>query len=59
MKKNEQDAKELHDNMIVSLVMMHELQHDEYLCIGYQEESGFEIYKNKFVMLDKTVVDAN
>jgi len=38
---------------------MHELQQGEYLCIGYQEDSGFEIYKNKFVMLDKTVVDAN
>jgi|TARA_B110000263_G_scaffold177571_1_gene155306 hypothetical protein len=59
MMKDKQDAKALHDNMVISLIHMHELQEDEYLCIGYQEHSGFEIYKNRFRMLDKTRVDVN
>mgnify|MGYP006123190659 FL=1 len=59
MKKNDEEAKEIHDEMVISLAMMHELQQGEYLCIGHQEESGFEIYKNKFVMLDRTRVDVN
>jgi len=59
MKKGNQDAKEIHDEMVIALAHMHELQEDEYLCIGHQEESGFEIYKNKLVMLDRTRVDVN
>ena len=59
MKKGNQDAKEIHDEMVIALAHMHELQEDEYLCIGYQEHSGFEIYKNRFRMLDKTRVDVN
>ena len=59
MKKDSQDAKALHDEMVISLVHMHELQEDEYLCIGHQEHSGFEIFKNRFRVLDKTRVDVN
>ena len=32
MKKYSQDAKALHDEMVISLIHMHELQEDEYLC---------------------------
>jgi|TARA_R110000824_G_scaffold116987_2_gene268755 hypothetical protein len=59
MKKGDQDAKEIHDEMVIALAHMHELQEDEYLCIGFQEHSGFEIYKNRFRVLDKTKVDVN
>ena len=45
--------------MVIALVHMHELQEDEYLCVGFQEHSGFEIYKNRFRVLDKTKVDVN
>ena len=59
MKKDSQDAKVIHDEMVIALVHMHDLQEDEYLCIGYQEHSGFEIYKNIFRTLDRTKVDVN
>ena len=57
--KLSQDAKALHDSMIISLIQIYDLQQDEYLCISHQENLGFEIYKNRFVMLDKVKVNVN
>jgi len=57
--KLSQDARALHDSMIISLIQIYDLQQDEYLCIGHQENLGFEIYKNRFVMLDKVKVNVN